>query len=466
MTISSQKRWKRWCLNPIGQVLVLLIVGLSLAGCTSTISPSTVESPPIASSTTKTIALTPTPSRELVLINTPIPTPTPVISSTETPLPTAIILPTSIFTPTPNPTPTPILINLPTWIIEPSANILLLGNYNPKTITVVNVDTQELHNIPVEANEYYLGWQWQDNRLWLRTSLQDSTDKMNVIDIMTGELTELSITRQSTISPNGRYVAQSIRQENGVDFVTITDYETGTKRELVNPFSHLQSRDERFNEYVISMYWSPDSSFLSVLYEKHYYSDNYDRHLAIYTSSGEIFQQYANTNLSIGNPWATPHKVLATNGWTPCILEITEGTKVCLESVKEWFVNQNTSPSNYIWSPDGERISFIHADPDMRTTGMCYIELETEDIVCPVSSEDFRLETQMYLRFQFWSSDAKYLVLFSDSHGIPDVIGSMKVAVLDVDDQGFWLLEGEYSWSFYNPWRPLIPPETEPLPNN
>ena len=289
---------------------------------------------------------------------------------------------------------------------------------------------------------------------------------MNVIDVMTGAITELSIIKQSATSPNGRYVAQRIRPEDGGEFIIITDYETGTERELVNPFSQLQSRDERFNEYVISMHWSPDGSFLSVLYEKYYYSDNYDRHLAIYTSTGEVFQQYANTNLSTGNPWAAPHKVLATNGWAPCILEIIEGTKVCLESVREWFVNQNTSPSNYIWSPDGKRISFIHADPDMRTTGMCYIELATEDIVCPVSSEDFRLETQMYLRLQFWSSDAKHLVLFSDRHGITHVIGPMRVAIIDIDEQDFWLLEGEYSWQFYNPWRPPISPEAEHLHPN
>ena len=94
---------------------------------------------------------------------------------------------------------------------------------------------------------------------------------MNVIDVMTGAITELSIIKQSATSPNGRYVAQRIRPEDGGEFIIITDYETGTERELVNPFSQLQSRDERFNEYVISMHWSPDGSFLSVLYEKYYY---------------------------------------------------------------------------------------------------------------------------------------------------------------------------------------------------
>jgi hypothetical protein len=199
----------------------------------------------------------------------------------------------------------------------------------------------------------------------------------------------------------------------------------------------------------------------TVLYDKHYYSDNYDRNLAIYTPTGEIVRQYVDMNTSWGNPWSpvVPYRILYTDGWTPCILEVTEDRRECLEIIDEWLISQDVSPFHYIWSPDGHKISFVYNNEDTAVipkTGMCYIELATENIVCPISADGLWLDEQLFARIQFWSPEGRYLVLFFDNLGFMDVVGATRVAVVDIYEQSFWLLEGEYSWPFSNPWRPHI----------
>ena len=94
-------------------------------------------------------------------------------------------------------------------------------------------------------------------------------------------------------------------------------------------------------------------------------------------------------------------------------------------------------------------------------TGLCYYELTTNTLVCPVSNDDLWLDKQLFARIQFWSPDGKYLVLFFDKLGIMDVVGAQKVAVFNVDSQSFQILEGEYLWPSGDPWRPSIPSVTD-----
>lgn len=419
-------------------MLGLLIIWATLAGCTQKISVPDTE-----------ITAYPSPTITTTAIVSSLPTTTP----SETPPQPEAVLPTL----TPEPTATPVLFSLPGWITEPSANILLLGTIPTQTISFLNVDNRQRYDAPMQLGLYSPKWQWQEDGYWLLS--QQPNRSINGIDIETGDIVRMSDTLRDVISPDGRYAARILTHADREELVTIIDRETGIENELVNPFLHLQSRDEIFVESVWAVYWSPDGAYLSVLYDKHYYSDNYDRNLAIYTPAGEIVRQYVGLDTSWGNPWSpvAPYRILFTDGWTPCILEVTEDKKECLETVKQWLISQDVSPFHYIWSPDGNRISFVYNNDDtsdISKTGMCYIELVTNNIVCPVSADDLWLDRQLFARIQFWSPDGRYLALFFDNLGFLDVIGPMRVAVIDLHEQNFWLLEGEYSWPFSNPWRP------------
>ncbi len=435
-----------------------LLVWISLVGCTSTRPMSETEfniHSPLAEITVTTIPVVLTsPS----VANIPTALPTEPISTVEiTAQPTTITL-----TATSKPSPTSSALNLPSWITEPSANILLLGNSQTRTATLFHIDNQERYEIPITIRDLNLKWLWQEDNYWLNMSYLQTGQSVRMIDIVTGEIVRTSSIRRDIPSPDSRHSAHIVSQLESDSLVTIIDHETGMKSELINPFLHLQSRDEAFNESVWTVYWSPDGTYLAVLYDKHYIDDNYERNLVIYTPTGDIIQQYANADTSWTNPWSpvAPYLILYTDGWTPCILDIVEEKQDCLEFVTEWLAIRNVSTFNYIWSPDGEKISFVYGNSDELKTGMCYIELITESIVCPISTDDLALDRQLFTRIHYWSPDANYVAVFADTIGFMDVIGPMKVAIVDIDRQTFRLLEEEYSWPFNDVWRPPMPRQT------
>ncbi|MCB9418901.1 MAG: hypothetical protein H6667_03810 [Ardenticatenaceae bacterium] len=396
---------------------------LFISGCQEN-SPIPTSIPPTQNAIPAQITVT-----EFVPPATPTETHTPAIIPSITPTDIPISTPTSM----PSATVTPWLSSVPEWITDPAVNVLLLGNIEYSPVTIFNVDTGEQLN--VRARE--------------------------VIDILAEIGIKLPTVNQDTFSPNGRYEVQITRQENGTDSVTIVDHETQTENKLFNPFQHLQSLDEPFFEYALA-YWSPDGMFLSVTYEKNYYSDNSDYNLAIYTPMGEIFRQYAGMSLMWKNSWSPveTNRILFIEGRSPCILEVISNKKTCPEIVNKWATNQNVSPFGYAWSPDGKQISFVYENSDSRNSGLCYFDLAKENITCPVTSTDLLFEKQMFAGFHFWSPDGKYLVLFFDEVGIRDVMAPQRVVVVNVANQNLQFLEGEFSWPYTNPWRPLIPSQT------
>jgi hypothetical protein len=134
-----------------------------------------------------------------------------------------------------------------------------------------------------------------------------------------------------------------------------------------------------------------------------------------------------------------------------------------LETIAEWAENQNVWLYNFIWSPDSSKISFLHASQEewMNNNGVCYIELTTKEILCPVIPDNLQPEEKKYPRAHFWSPDGRYLALFFDKYGYSDVRGDLGVAIVTGDGQNFQILGRVFSWPYSNPWRPPIPLQSE-----
>lgn len=448
-------------------ILGLLLVSLVLGGCTPEAAiPATL--PP-----TRTVMVMETGTAVVEILVTAVPTAvTPTATATTTrdpnqttdlqPLERAPATPAPTNTPrptfTPSPTPTPKIFDLPEWVSDPAVNVLLLGNYDDnETITLFNADTGEQFDIHVEVNELAPRWLWQEGNYSL--SPQFPREGQDVIDIETGKLVQLADVNDDVrmvMSPDGRYVAQITRQEDRFDIVTLMDQETGLEIELHNPFQY-SSRDD-YNVYARPL-WSPDGALLAVEYEAHYYDDNYDLNLAIYTPSGELFRQYANMGASWRNFWSPtlPYRILFTERNVPCILDVIANKQSCLGAVAEWVDNKNVWPYAFIWSPDCSKISFLHYSEEEGDNGLCYVELATEEIFCPITPDDLLLEEQMVPRVHFWSPDGRYLALFFDDLWPGDVVGPLAIVVVNPDGRNFQILEQDLSWPYGNPWRPSIP---------
>lgn len=458
-------------------ILGLLLVSLILGACTpEAVMPATL--PPtrtVVATETGTAVAIPSPTATPTTSSLTIPdTATPDPSQTtdlqlierapSTPVPTNTPRPSF----TPSPTPTPEFFDLPEWVADPTVSVLLLGNYDDnETITLFNADTGEQFEVHVEVNENELSprWLWQEGHYFI--SLTFPEDGQDVIDIETGELVKLSDVNDDVrmvVSPDGRYITHLTRQDDRFDVVTLVDQETGLETELKNPFQDAPRDD--YNVYARS-HWSPDGTLLAVLYEKHYYDDNSDHDLVVYTASGEIFRQYQNIYISRPNPWSPvpPYRILYPEDGAffsdgLCILYVVENRQSCLETITEWAENQNVWPYNFIWSLDGSKISFIYFAREERVnnSGACYIELMTEEIVCPLTLDNLQLGEQIVSRAHFWSPDGRHLALFSDRFGpISDVLGDFAVTIVSGDGQSLHILGLEFSGLYGNPWRPSIP---------
>ncbi|MCL4262123.1 MAG: hypothetical protein KJ069_02865 [Anaerolineae bacterium] len=454
-------------------ILGLLLVSLILGGCTpEAVMPATLpptrtvvvtetgmgtavaQPPSTATTISPTIpdTATPDPSQTTdlqIIERTPS---TPV--STNTPRPTF----------TPSPTPTPAVFDLPEWVADPAVNVLLLGSYHDnETITLFNADTGEQFEIHVETSDLSPQWLWQEGNYFLSpTSPRIGQD---VIDIETGEVVKLADVNEdvwSALSPDGRYIAHIIEKDERTDVITIKDQETGVEKELYNPFQ------DSSGDYWQSgqPHWSPDGALLAVVYDKRDYYDNSDYDLAIYMPSGELFRQFGNMRTFWYAPWSPvlPYRMLVTDGQSyisrqPCILDVIENKQNCIETIAERVDNQNVWPTNYIWSPDGSKISFIHFAREERVNinGVCYIELATEEIFCPITPDDLQLEEQINPRLHFWSPNGRHLILFLDRHGMVDVSSPLAGALVNSDGQNFQIIGRDFSLPYTNPWRPSIP---------
>lgn len=419
----------------------------------------------------ETAVLTPTVSiprptniHEVVAIQTPLPTvtstplvPAPEISSNvETATPTVeVISEPATVPPSPELGALDISRSLPSWILDSEANILLLGSQENQTLTLLNADSGELHIASAKANEMEPQWFWDDGGYYLKSGSAGH----QFLDLSTGNYVTLPSEGSDIVSPDGRYGARIEKREDQSELVKIIDYELETEVELSNPFRNYQTRDEEFNEYV-RVFWSPDGAFLSVVYMKHYYSDNEDSHLAIYTPSGELFRRYTNVTPAIYKPWnpVRPYRILYTGQRyvPPCILDIVDNQQTCLSVIDEWADQQAVVPSFYTWSSDGEQISFVYSS-DRPNTGLCYYVVATEELVCLITTEDLFFDKQFFARKLYWSPDGQYLVIFFDTLGFIDVVGTVKAAVVNIETSDIQFIDGDYSFPYYDPWRPPIP---------
>jgi WD40 repeat protein len=395
--------------------------------------------------------------------------PISIIENTPTPIPTNANIPTQIPTQEVNTvTPLPVLpevsnqIKLPEWIAEPSANILFLGQAETESMLLYNLDNHEQYEVPIKIYDF-AHWQWQELEGLYLLNLDGSESHQKAINILTGDFVKPPAVNADVISPDGRYSVPEFLQGDDLELLTIVDHELGIETQLYNPFHEYVTRDEYFIESAMAS-WSPDGKLLSVQFEKHYYSDNIDEHLAIYTLSGEIYRQQSNFHPypSSLNTWSPilPYRIIYTDHRSivpPCIFEVAENKKICLEKINEWADIRDVITFGYQWSPDGEKISFVYENSDKPESGLCYYDLVTENIECPIKTNDLKLDEQMYARKVYWSPDSKYMVLIFDDIGMADVIGNANIAIIDVDNQSFQVLEGEYTWPYSNPWRPTIP---------
>lgn len=371
----------------------------------------------------------------------PTVTPSPLVF-TATPLATAQAtgeqapnqtpVPTRTLRLTVTPTTIPFVnYDMPTWLSQPqNSSMLMFENIDlqdgKNTLIVYNVASGEQFVIPVGDCCIEHSWLLREDTLYIQldhpkvqtinTVLQEPYQEL--INTKTGEVTQHQPPfpgRYAVLSPNGRHVALINRNPMRI---AILDREQDREVMLQDLFNG------RYNDHY-SAAWTKDGALLAVSQvtfpEEGVGSPRYG--LAIYTPEGEPFRMYDHINFG---QWASPppYRFLYTIGpWSeavPCILYLADGTHICLEAITRWREEQNVQASQFMLSPDGKKVSFIHWNYATNNNGLCYLDLDTDAINCLVMATDLlSIDTVLpyYVILHHWSPRGDYIAFYVNPNG-------------------------------------------------
>lgn len=460
-------------------ILGLLLVSLVLGACTpDTAVPATL--PP-----TRTVVATETGTAVAEILVTAVPTavtPTATVVTTRdpnqttdlqtlerapsTPAPTNTPRPTF----TPSPTPTLAFFDLPEWVADPMVNVLLAGidERSHLRLSLYNAETGEHFDLPINLSSYDLPSRWTITEEGFFIELHhyipagSQNRLIEEINLQTGEVRQLEVPQeflqgvQRINSPGGRYTLHIIRNENSPPQVTIIDGANDTRIDLSGPFSN-------YYKDSITARWSPDNTMVAII------SDHWDGDFAqprehaisVYSAFGELLQEYENYFSHLNWSPTPPHQLLISrldgDLQTPCILSFSENALICLEKIADWRDQNEVKTHQFMWSPDGTRVSFIYWNNETMNNGLCYLHLENDEIVCPITSE--HLQNEQFVILHTWSPDGRYLVVDINPWGPESHDGGFtSLAIVSSDGRSFQPLgDSAHVWA----WRPSIPSPSE-----
>lgn len=465
---------------------LLIVLLLALVACTpdEVVPEKSVVSAPISitrvTSTPESIVATATA--------VPPPTITTLLATTTTTMPPATIFPTirptatlrSTVTPTAIATPLLTHYDLPTWLNDPEAAVLMTVarlEFNSKedVIAFINVNSEEMFTIPAPPNLYSAepAWGKDENGVYFEypqnEAIPVASNTYNIIPqyihrvyLATGEAIKLPPDTPPGVaqrSPNANYLTRIIHdREKGELTITIENPNTFHRTNLIDPFNG------QFGSHT-DVLWAPTNDFVAVRYYAFGERDEPpDVATVIYNLDGQIYRQ--NSDL-LAWAWApdNSYRLLYINGggfgsYSPCIWEIQKNTSSCLSEVNSWTEENNVKAGSYEWSPDSQQIQFTYWGYTPRASGLCQIEIEDRVITCLIDESDLG-EPDNYdpihyiINYLGWSSNDQYLAFVTDySSPGGDDASHFQIATVANDGSQFqtWGYGSEASW------RPPINP--------
>lgn len=442
--------------------------------------PSSTPAPPIIFFPTGTSTPLPGPIPTLVPTHMPI---SPVPTSTPRPTATRVSLPASY--------------NLPPWVHDPQAAVLvtlLLNNADYEFvdglhIALLNIDSGEHFELQ-PLNEFAsAGWRHTgpddapvlNLRFWVPETPYEGHSEPFELDTSTGRLSQAAESyfghRDREIAPGGRYMAEKIGQL-GSEEAKIVDLESNQEIILFDPFNGHYRTGMRFE-------WSSDGSLLAVQRLKRWVEGEaatFSTDLAIYTVDGQLYRFYDGLYNWGWAPDGSSRLITTVEAYyingEPCILDVQTSTTECLPEVVTWhesgLVNANAANANaanigvtnidkYQWLPDSSGLSFIYWNEQARMGGHCILDLSTHDISCPVNETilaqaNDRPITYSYVLQYEWSPDGRYIVLEINPYQprMPNLILT-KIATIARDGSDFrvWGFGSTANYLAGSAWRPL-----------
>ena len=412
------------------------------------------------------------------------------------PAPAKTLAPTRVPTRQPEPTPTlgaiPASYELPAWLSDPQANVLMnltSVSRDERRISFFEAATGSSFDLPLaDAQGYFYFWMPDGQHFGL---LSKDNESLYLISVASGDVTRfeagddvtrflyfvgfdvspsppmplfpsgsapedepfLLVSNMDRLSADGRYIVLSDINQR---FTSLEDLVTGQATQVTDP------EDDLFD---IEFAWSPISQQLAVLQSTHVPGlgvELGDRMLNLYDpATGARLASYTgNFSWAQWSPDGT--RILYTRvpgahfsrAGDLCILELASGLSQCLDRLDEQ--HGGARIGFFQWSPDGMQVSYLYWGSE-GTGGLCVIDLVTEGISCPTDNVAELVGTAV-IRYK-WSPNGRYFVLTYDNDGCPDCdySGDRRSAFVAVDGSNSYLLDEESL--FFALWQP-VPPDS------
>jgi hypothetical protein len=381
---------------------------------------------------------------------------TPQPSWTSTPTPTAPIfeLPTE----------------LPTWMRDPSSQIIFF-TYDAYSIRSSEIGffnaasgEQAIIRLPHKIYQYY--WKDTNHIVFLEGYCAEPIERVTELDILQGTLSP------STAENLPWYIAScyGIEEETSAT-IRIDATSSEPTIEILDPSSETWLRVTDPNDGISDIHFSlsPNNDYLGVVQIQGEYDFSelwrplFGTQVSVYhMPDRQLVASFAEEKAVSAMLLFTDNENLVyVRENTPCVISIATASKQCVNTFSDRF----PASTIILGEPlsNGTKFSFLYFSDTPHQGGWCIYNLLSGEINCPTDEfED--LQEQTVVNYAL-SPDNNYLLIEYASIGCPppwcDVIGNRQIAIIDIVGNKFLKLGDANTYQTLDifrttqPWRPM-----------
>ncbi len=413
---------------------------------------------------------------------------------------------TTIPTPVPS-TPTPADLNLPAWVADPEADVLLtlVDGAKPDSyeLSLFNAETMEAFPLPYENIGGYF---WTPDGLGI--GLMEIEGDLILIDAVSGDVQRIALKPSQTrfveiharpkpflvtgndassslflvlsqyakISPNGNYIL--CLEECPDDQMSVYEVSTGRSRVISSTADDLVD---------LGVLWMPSESGSQLSFQQASVSENGERQgaITIYdVSTGAQGTQYRDLPFRFPGQWnadglrylyqkpsETQSEVYFETGELPCIANVQELREDCLEYLIDLHERADSwTPffAHFDWTANYSRVAYIYylqsqdySDPNHG--GICFSDPNAQTTRCILEDLAPLKPAQPIFPFNYLLSPSEEHLVFMTTNVGPgtDNLAGVAIGFANVEsgDYGYTDIAEPFDSNLtLGLWRPLIIP--------
>jgi WD40 repeat protein len=325
-------------------------------------------------------------------------------------------------------------------------------------IWLINAATHDVAQITIPSATLDTSWVQVESRLYIENTELCGSDAAVERRWRVSVATGMAVTFPAEECPSawqvpcGQYLA-IVDSTNQIPSVRLLDLRSEESWELVDPLSgHYPDRANPM--------CSADGDLVGVLRWREpeygwplFWNEIPATSLTVYTTDGSVYRSFDGVFAVEWAPDASHRLIHYAGGgygaWDPCILDVDDGSDICLPDISQWRESQGVQTGAFRWTPDGESVSFSYSSGRSNRTGLCTYAIPTRTIACPVT--ELELPNDFFVWSHAWSPHGDYVAFTIDTMEPGDFLLDPHTVTAAADGTNL------HVWDFYSrhlQWRP------------